>query len=194
MRLPFLRRSTLTSATAASPAPFNRDGVALCNTIPGYEPPPAHERFVSIKVGNFTACGLRDDGYVLCWGTNTAVSPDQDGFTSISIGGSYCGLRGDGEAVCWAYRNDYPKPPQGKKFSELSVGGEWLRAGHVCAIQHDGVVVCWGDDDKGQASPPENIRFKSISAGYYHTCGLTEDGRIVCWGDNSHHQTNPPMR
>ena len=167
------------------------DGVAVCNAS---DEPPAHERFVSVSVGGGIACGLRDDGYVVCWGRDGLDdrSPEQGGFTAISIGGAHCGLRGDGEAVCWG-RFD-PKPPGDKHFRAISAGNPSNPPGHVCALQHDDLAVCWGANYQGQASPPEDMRFQAISAGTDHTCGLREDGVIVCWGSNRDGQSFPPMR
>ena len=54
----------------------------------------------------------------------------------------------------------------------------------------------------GQASPPPNERFVTISSGAYHTCALRQDGAAVCWGarmsnthplrENSFGQSEPP--
>ena len=45
---------------------LDSDGVAECSGGE-YGQPPAHERFVSLTGLGDTACGLRDDGYVVCW-------------------------------------------------------------------------------------------------------------------------------
>ena len=54
----------------------------------------------------------------------------------------------------------------------------------MCGLRPDGSAVCWGDDEWGQASPPEGERFAAVSAGYSHTCGLRTDGSLLCWGEN----------
>ena len=44
----------------------------------------------------------------------------------------------------------------------------------------DGVIVCWGQNDRGQASPP-NGSFDEIAAGRDHACAL-DGGALICWG------------
>ena len=78
-----------------------------------------------------------------------------------------CGLRADGAAVCW--------------------GGHSID--QVTAIS---VVTSKGEADFGQATPPADQRFVSISSGWYHTCGLRADGAAVCWGSDFHGQATPP--
>ena len=51
--------------------------------------------------------------------------------------------------------------------------------------------ACWGEDDYGQARPPEG-EFASVSAGGDHTCGVKTGGAVACWGDNEHGQARPP--
>ena len=59
------------------------------------------------------------------------------------------------------------------------------RNGVRLPLRDDGTAVCWGQADfenaDGQASPPADERFTSLSAGGSHTCALREDGRIR-WG------------
>ena len=59
--------------------------------------------------------------------------------------------------------------PSGE-FLALSSG-----ANHVCALLGDGSALCWGDNSRGQATPPQEVRLKSISSGDTPpaACGLT---------------------
>ena len=72
-------------------------------------------------------------------------------------------------------------------FTAVSAGRN-----HTCAIDAERYPVCWGDDEWGQASPPDGERLTSISAADNHTCGLREDGTPVCWGSNTYGQSGPP--
>ena len=133
------------------------------------------------------ACGLRDDGYVVC----DEQSPEQGGFTEISVGVHIaCGLLSEGAATCWK-GSQVPDLLRDKRFKQISSG-----AFHACALQHDGTVFCWGSDGSGgpPATPPEDERFESISSGVRHSCGLREDGVIICWGSNDYGQSSPPLR
>ena len=171
---------------------LREDGVAECAAGVVEYPPPAHERFVQLAVGFFTACGLRDDGYVLCWGRSgeSRPAPEQDGFTFVTMeAGRPCGLRGEGEIFC-LFRDGPWSPEQRRPAKDISGGKE-----QICALLDDGRVSClfYNEERPEQDNPPEG-RFLSISSSYEHTCGLREDGIIVCWGDNRHGQSRPPLR
>ncbi len=62
---------------------------------------------------------------------------------------------------------------------------------HSCGLETDGRVVCWGNNDFGQASPPD-VLFTSVEAGTFHTCGIDTGGRVRCWGDDYYGETTPP--
>ena len=185
---------------------LSKDGVAICwgyahwGGFQSHLIAPDYERFISVSSGKpylggwyiyeAHTCGLRDDGFVVCWGDNDdgQSSPPQDGgFIFISSGGYHtCGLRDDGVAICWG-DNEYGQssPPDDERFISISSGRR-----HTCGLREDGLAVCWGNDVNGRSSPPEDERFTSISSGGTLTCGLREDGVIICWGSS----TSPPLR
>ena len=41
-------------------------------------------------------------------------------------------------------------PPRGERFTAIDAG-----AAHTCGLRGDGSAVCWGNNDTGQATPPE---------------------------------------
>ena len=63
--------------------------------------------------------------------------------------------------------------------------------GHSCGLRQNGKAICWGDNNYGQASPPEGY-FTKVSLGSDHSCGLLSDGTAECWGRNHLGQANPP--
>ena len=63
---------------------------------------------------------------------------------------------------------------------------------HTCGLREDGSAVCWGDDELGQARPPEGETLAAVSSGWAHTCGLREDGSAVCWGGARNGAASPP--
>ena len=61
---------------------------------------------------------------------------------------------------------------------------------HTCWVKGNSSVACWGNDEYGQATPPEG-GFTSVGAGSNHTCGVRTDGLVACWGLDSLGQTKP---
>ena len=64
------------------------------------------------------------------------------------------------------------------EFASVSAGGR-----HNCGVRVDGSVACWGNNEYGQATPPEG-EFASVSAQGARTCGVRVDGygSLACWG------------
>ncbi len=135
-----------------------------------------------LAVGGVHSCALRDDGRVLCWGSNIY---GQLGNSSTS--GSF---------------NANPVPALVDNAAlgivkQLAVSGT-----HSCALRDDGRVLCWGYNREGQlgnsttsgnfnANPVpalvDNAALgivKQLALGSSHSCALRDDGRVFCWGTN----------
>ena len=154
-------------------------------------PDPADEdrlEFSSVSVGLHHACGIRLDGSVNCWGSDSSgkATPPAGTFDSISAGETYtCGVRTDGLLRCWGEAAwGRASPPDGK-FLSVSAG-----YGHTCGVRIDGSVACWGGTNKvsgqnwvhfGETTPPEG-KFLSVSVGSRFSCGIREDHTMACWG------------
>lgn len=142
----------------------------------------------------------------------TGAAPDGNvTFKQIDGGENFtCGIRqSDSNVECWGlgtgatYKNDdygQARPPQGVAFKQLSAGKY-----HACGVKTDGYAQCWGWNDVpyenddipspagtfvGQATPPKDVVFSSVSTGYYHSCGLKPDGSADCWGYNYGYTTS----
>jgi hypothetical protein len=111
---------------------------------------PPEEPLQALAVGLTSACGLRDDGTIVCWGSD----PRSPAGTFTNIEGSgmgTCARRADGSLTCWGAFGDNGQPitPPGS-FRDFCVGEAF-----GCGIRPDESLACWGLDDKGQASPPQ---------------------------------------
>ena len=145
------------------------DGAVLCDgwNRAARDPPPAGP-FQSISAGGNHNCGVRTDGVVECWGSDTSfdgetssgkATPPAGLFRSVSTGGQHtCGIRTDGTAACWGSdKYGQSTPPKGA-FASVSAGGK-----HTCGLRPNGAVERWGsnighyeDGTFGQATPPRN--------------------------------------
>jgi hypothetical protein len=54
---------------------------------------------------------------------------------------------------------------------------------HFVALRANGRVESWGDDERGQASPPDDLsNVVSIAAGSAHSAAARSDGQVRMWG------------
>lgn len=135
-------------------------------------------------------CGVRNDGTVVCWGSNSYGEATPPAGEFIQVSGSYdytCGVRSDRQLICWGASSVLTQPPTGN-YSAVDAGFS-----HACALlQGVSTAVCWGSNYYGEASPPSNA-FAQISAGFDQTCGVkTMDSTVLCWGGDQDGQSTPP--
>ena len=165
----------------------------------GQSTPPSGT-FLSIGSGSYQTCGVKTDGYVICWGATSTLTdpstgrsqashnapkqPDLGEFSQISLGGSSaCGLRTGGILDCWGEQYFCPKtgygycertPPSGV-FKEVASGSS-----HTCGIKQDGSVECWSHISGVTAASPEGT-FQQVSVADGYTCGVKTDRSVICW-------------
>ena len=128
------------------------------------------------------ACGLTSAGRLYCWGENP-------------LGQLGIGREGGHRATPTLVA--LPGPVQA-----VSLGLDY-----GCALV-DGIPLCWGNNDDGElgdsshyfsrATPgpvmKENLRFRSLGAGWGTTCGITTSGDTYCWGDGRDGQLGAGIR
>ena len=85
-----------------------------------------------ISAGSFHTCALKDDGKVLCWGTEVSGRL-----------GAYSSPHGVGHPVIVINRGGSNTPLSG--IDQIRSGGA-----HTCALKNDGRVLCWGHGSDGQ--------------------------------------------
>jgi alpha-tubulin suppressor-like RCC1 family protein len=137
---------------------------------------------IEVSAGTYHTCAIRQDGSVVCWGSN-----------------NYGGLGVD---------RSIAKSPKPLPVILPSAAG---RAVHIaadfistCMLDSNGAVWCWGDQSEGElgdsvvdaaAAVPAIVQVvdasgKPISAtqiatGYEFSCAVTTGGVVQCWGTNS---------
>jgi len=132
--------------------------------------------FTQLSAASTSTCGLRADGAVLCWGSN-------------SLGQLGNGSTAASSLVPVAVSG-------GRTYTRL---GEASATSTRCAIETGGALWCWGDNSFGQVGDgtvgPEPRRepvrvaagttFSAVANGVLHTCALTTAGAAFCWGRGS---------
>ena len=134
---------------------------------------------VAVSVGRLSACALRSDGKVLCWGRNSSFQLGREPQTFDTV----------------------PLPvaevPNLSDVVQIAVGSF-----HVCAVTVSSSVLCWGGNSSSQlaqegvamsATPVQvpGVSALSLSAGAFHTCALRNNGTVACWGGNDSGQAHP---
>lgn len=127
---------------------------------------------IGVSLGRIHVCGLKADGALFCWGTNTLGELGND---SRSL--SRVPVQEGTLATDWA---------------QVSAGGD-----DTYAVKTDGRLFCWGNNLYGEfgngsledSSVPVQISTEGedwveVSASGAHTCALKTDGRLFCWGNN----------
>ena len=135
--------------------------------------------------------GLREDGTVVGWGSNSAGACDAPTgkFVAVSAGWSYSlGLREDGTVVGWGSNSAGVCDAPTGKFVAVSAG--WS---HSLGLREDGTVVGWGSNSAGECDAPTG-KFVAVSAGFSYSLGLREDGTVVGWGFNIEGACDAPTR
>jgi alpha-tubulin suppressor-like RCC1 family protein len=142
---------------------------------PSLVPVEVHELGFAVAelaaTGAFTACALKKDGTLSCWG-------DGDN-----------GQIGDG------LKSDRPTPA-----IVGALGAEAVAAApsdlHTCALKKDGTVWCWGINPNGQlgdgttvehalpAPIPALSDIDAVAVGENHSCAHQQGGTLWCWGRN----------
>jgi alpha-tubulin suppressor-like RCC1 family protein len=137
-----------------------------------------------ISAGNTHTCALKNDGTVLCWGSNRF------------------GELGNPALVVGTQANPTPTAVigLGTDTKQISAGSSY-----TCALKNDGQVLCWGLNNTGQlgiidataavqGNPTPTVVMglgtdtKQITASVQQTCALKNDGAVLCWGDNLYGQ------
>ena len=184
--------ATFQPTDTLNPSKLNKHGGD--NRRAGQASPPIGS-FHSVSAGYDHTCGIRTDGFIVCWGSHapswsdapplarTQTTAPEGVFRSLSAGISHsCAVRNDGVVICWGY-NDYghTNPPG---YAAMSSNG----ADYLCEKLPRG-SLCWAKNAPHDPSMPPDIpaptHYTAIIAGALHTCGLTDYAAIACWGETA---------
>lgn len=150
----------------------------------GLAPPPAAVQVqglsdaVQIAASSESACALRQNGTVVCWGSNRLGS----------LGTGAPGLSDAGPVY-----STTPVQVAGLRGVRSIAGGDGV--GTFCAITSCGTVACWGSNLHGQLGDGTTVnRHKpvkvvgiddavSVAVGAYHACAIRPTS-LECWGSN----------
>jgi outer membrane protein assembly factor BamB len=107
-------------------------------------------KYRAVAVGPNAICAIRDDRTLACNGTR---EPPPGEFISISAGSGFmCAIRLGGTLDCFSTGSELALDPPPGRFVLVEAG-----TAHACAITVDAHTLCWGDDQFGQATPPEDF-------------------------------------
>ncbi|WP_419847742.1 hypothetical protein [Candidatus Poriferisocius sp.] len=138
---------------------------------------PAGE-FESVSVSDYSACGVRVGGQLVCWGEERGRGLPVGEFARIwGDGANGCALEVDGSLACWPSGLPSGFRPEGEF---VDVTASWS-TGVKCAVRVGGEVQCFVAEGSDWLEVPDG-EFSQVTA-KLRVCGLTVGGELVCWGD-----------
>lgn len=147
-------------------------------------------RFESVVVGDRHVCGVRPEGWAMCWGDNSSGQSEGSvvglgssaSVTALAAGGEHtCAVTHLTGLRCWG-KGQGPAQPPNSSF----VIARQIAAGAVntCVIDADDELECFGSHSRGVLGVPAG-EFVSLDAGSHHMCAVSGAGRVRCWGDSA---------
>ena len=152
---------------------------------------------VAVSAGMDHIAAVRQNGTVVCWGTNANLqcNPPVDLTNAVAVSAGVlhtAALRSNGRVSCWGanYLGACAVPDGLTNCTAVAAG-----FAYTVALKADGGVVCWGYS--GAYGPTNELatltNAVAIAAGFLHSSVLKADGRVVSWGDNYSVLTNTPV-
>ena len=118
--------------------------------------------FMQASLKIFTACGIRSDGTLACWGENNyhQAEPPTGNFLQVCVGQDHaCGIRTDETVACWGDNLFGQATPPAGAFTQVACGDF-----HNCGLRTNGTLTCWGSNADGKA-PALTLNPTSLSNG-----------------------------
>ena len=131
--------------------------------------------------GSGSACALRTDHSVVCWGVPTE-EPAAD-VRLVGLGMSAwgpCGITEVGAGACWARRYEQPAWPPSTSLSTVRTSGD-----AACFVGADGIGDCGyvaeGGWRESSRFPVREGPYALLVPAELDICGLGLDGSLECW-------------
>jgi len=158
-----------------------------------------------ISAGSFHTCMIIRLGEVICWGSNSPLTPGDEGYdvrlipgvdTAIDIDSGQditCVILANTEVACWGggAENSLIRSADPIFLPDFDSDGNLdgarsvtvISNGFVCVSIEDGSVICY-NDELGLAEPifVDIERVVKFVATPFNNCALIEDGSVKCWG------------
>ena len=177
--------------------PSYGDGMATFRYRPEWDESVAITGNETLSVGFDSACGIRTDRTIDCWGNNDfgQLEAPSGQFAAVSAGHRFaCGIRTDRTIDCWG-NNDFGQlEAPSDQFAAVSAGHRF-----ACGIRTDRTLTCWGwvrgsyrtlttyipathlgtIDLHGQFRAVQAFTSNRLQG---HACVLRIDGIVLCFG------------
>jgi hypothetical protein len=156
------------------------EGEYTCACPPTFAGSRCEIAFVSVATGSTHACGVRSDGQIVCWGSDTdgSLSPPPGPFSAVAAGLVHtCGVHADTGAIeCWGRTTR--APPSGA-FTALAAA--W---NYNVAIAADGTLAVWVSLGTGSMAAPPAGTFKQVAGSVSRFCAIGTDDLVRCFGES----------
>ena len=165
-------------------------GIGSIDTLPhGVTPIASTDEFRSVHMTEMTsptplgpavtACAIRMDDAVFCWGSGFTPTPARVqgvAFSSLALSGR-CGVATDGSMRCLPNEGSRPVVP-GEGLVEVATQ-PW--SGPDCARRNDGVVLCGTGTQMQLGEPATMVGTYWTGAGEHPSvCAITASGQLRC--------------
>ena len=164
--------------------------------------------FVQLSVGYTHFCGIKTDGRIACWGSNTYPRCDPVGgyCYEVYVGQANPRLRSQANRCLPATTT-----PAACSSTVTWTAGAWRVTGRWTASapspgspQPTGTLRYQSERRRGRvlgrqrvlgkmAQPPAGEKFTKLATGENHVCGITPERDVKCWGGNTWGQA-PKLR
>lgn len=151
----------------------NLPNFALQNSL------PSSDGFINVSVGYEHACALKNDGTVVCWGSNSNGEcnvPSGYKFIQVKAGQYFTiGITEEGNLLAWGI-NTYGQisPLPSGKFIKIDAGAE-----HAVGIKIDNTVVSWGRNAGTSNLQDPTTKMVDVAACGGNTYSLETSGSSV---------------